>query len=206
MNLIETKLAEIKAKAMAAAEASRLTALENEGTQQAIMRKVIAEETISKLNQLHQICESIVTSMPIYNTATKENRKWKPTRTYGFGDQIALLTGLLTGIQYAANEHKADMLLGTNLTSTLVESTLNSLGSLTYYSPRYETIVLGVPMNVDEFKQNIELINIMLGLDINTSSITEAAAQQREALAKVKAEKDKQEHELTKALEATTFA
>lgn len=206
MNPIEAKLAEIRNRAKQQREESQLAALDNPGVQQAIIKQTIAESTTTKLEELNAACEAIVATMPIYNNATKENRKWKPTRTYGYGDQIAVLTGLLNGIQYAAAEHKSAMLEATGLSSTLVEDTLQTIGSQTYYSPKYEMVITGVPLNVDEFKAQVQLLNLTLGIDVNTAQVTPAKVAQLEQLAAAQATKNEAEHELTKVLEASTFA
>lgn len=205
MNPIEAKLAEIRNRAKAQREAAQLASLDNPGVQEALVKQAIAEETTDTLNKLNTACETIVAQMPIYNTNTKENRKWRPTRVYGYGDQIALLTGLLNGIQYAAAEHKTAMLAATGLSSTLVEDTLQTLGSQTYYSPKYEEIITGVPMQVDSFKSQVELINITLGVSINTSQVTQDKVEQLSTIANAQAVKNQAEHELTKTLEAASF-
>lgn len=150
--------------------------------------KAIASNTTqAELDRLEASCTAIVASMPVYNKKTRENRKFNSSKFYGFGNQIASLVGLLSGINYSANDHKSMLLTTTGLNATTVEQTLDSLGSLPYYSANYGIIVEGRPGNAAQFKSNIKTVAAMLNISLDTSAITQDALDTLSKNAEVRA-------------------
>lgn len=191
---IVTKMAEAKAKV-------ELSLLTNEKFQNALVNQKIREESTSKLAALEAMCESIVNDNPVYSKALKKDRTWNPSRTYGYGNQVATLSGILSGIQYSVSEHSALMLAATGLTADLVEATLEAFGNLPYYSSNYGTVVDGKPMNVELVRDNLDLIAYSLGIQIDKSAITQQQADRLYASAQAKAEKAQAEQQLGAAME-----
>ena len=165
---------------------AELALLSNPSLQRAKAQMTVKAETLGKLNSLAVACESIVTSMPIHNAKTRENRKWSPSAVYGYGSEIGKLVSILSGIQYSATAHREQMLAYTGLTEALIEETLDSFGSEPYYNKNYMTIVEGKPMHISAFQENIQLVAEILGVTIDTSKVsaTTVEANYNRALAR----------------------
>lgn len=148
----------------------------------------ISAETTKKLADMNLQCQTIVSDIPIYSAKTRENRKWNPSRQYGYNNHIAELSGILSGIQYAAAEHKAHLLAITKLDADLIESTLQAFGSPAYYSRNYSTVVPETPADVATLKANLALIEYRLGLNLQLNDLTEKSVEDKFRTARVKAE------------------
>ena len=165
-----------------------------------------AEATSNKLRNLEAICEQTITSMPSYNSKTRENRKWMPTRQYGLGNQITALTGLLSGIQYAASVHKPYLLASTGLSEDLIESTLEALGATPYYSNNYGCIIEGSSYDLPKLLDNLQVIESILDITLDKSKLTDASLKARVDVAQLKAEKDQAAIEAAHALRQQAIA
>lgn len=132
-----------------------------------------ANATTAKLERLEAECTAVVAAMPVYSARTRENRKFNPTRFYGLGNDIAIVIGLLSGINYSAREHRAQLMAKTGLNSTIIEQTLESLGSLSYYSKNYGVVVEAKPYSVKSLKANLDTVAAMMNISLDTSVINE---------------------------------
>ena len=148
---------------------------------------ITRNHSTAKLEELEALCKTVVESMPIFSKATKENRKWQPSARYRFGNQMAILTRLASGIQYAATEHKQQMLAVTGLDADTVELLNEALGSLPYYSRNNMVVVDGLPTNVELLKQLIDVVNLKYNINIDTTMISQAVVNQEHTLALVRA-------------------
>lgn len=205
-----TKAAEeAKAKVAENLERIKLTTIINSANNTALVdakvKVLLIEETTIKLKELDFACEHIVASMPILSSKTRENRKWNPSKQYGMGNHIALLTGLLSGIQYSANDHKQQMLAVTGLSEDVIEQTLEAFGSTAYYSVNYSEIVPEVPYNLPKLLDLIAIIEDTLAVVIDKTLLTEKGLSSRFSLALARAEKAEAEDELTEAVNHQTI-
>ena len=148
---------------------------------------IARKHSIAKLEELESLCKTVVESMPIFSKTTKENRKWQPSARYRFGNQMAILTRLASGMQYAATEHKTQMLAVTGLDADTIELLNEALGALPYYSKNNLVIVDGLPTNVDLLKQLVEVINLKFDINIDTTMISQTIVDQEHTLALVRA-------------------
>ena len=146
-----------------------------------------ANATTAKLERLEAECTAIVAAMPVYSARTRENRKFNPTRFYGLGNDIAIVLGLLSGINYAAREHRAQLMAKTGLNSTIIEQTLESLGSLSYYSKNYGVVVEAKPYRVESLRANLDTVAAMMNISLDTSVINEDSMKALWLNAEVKA-------------------
>jgi hypothetical protein len=165
-------------------------------------KAAIEEKKINtdKLKDILIKCEELVKSMPIMNKTTRENRKFNPTTRYGLGKHIELVTSIISGIQYSTKEHK-DLLLGiTGLNEDLIEDALESLGSLTYFSPLSETLIHGKDYNLSALKDNLSIIGETLGVQLNTSKLTEKNLKSQQEIAENKARLRQEEYTAGKEL------
>ena len=176
---------------------AKLQSFDNPALLKAKVAATLNNTAASKLNDLNAACAAIVASMPIYSAKTRENRKWNPSQLYGFGSKINSLYMLLSGIQYAATEHKLQMLAITGLSETLIEQTLEAFGAPAYYSNNYGTIVAETPYDIVALRQNIMLLADTLDIYLDTSRITEQTMRARFDVAKLRAERQAAEAELT---------
>lgn len=150
------------------------------------------QATTDRLKDLELTCETIVNSMPIFNNKTRENRKFRPSKTYGLGNHIQLISGLLTGIMYSASEHKQLMLAETGLSEDLIEQAVEAFGSPSYYSTNYNEIIPEVPYNAELLSDTLELIGTQLNVELDLSKITEAHLAHKFEIARNRAQIDLQ--------------
>lgn len=180
--------ATIEAKMAAAREQAELSLLTNAKFQDAIVNQKIREESTEKLRQLGSQCAAIVSEMEVYSKTLKKARTWNPSKRYGYGNQFAELSGLLSGIQYSVQEHSNQMLAVTGLTPDLIERTLNALGQLPYYNTNYNEVIAGSPTDAEELVTCVQLLEMALGIVIDKSLITQAVADRQFEVATLRAE------------------
>ena len=101
MTKLEQLREQAKAKTMEAiniarekAETNRLQAIINGNLASIIAKQEVAADTSNKLKSLEEQCVQLVQALPVYSKATRELRKFNPSRVYGFGNQIASLVGI----------------------------------------------------------------------------------------------------------------
>ena len=145
----------------------------NPALTKAVAMAQAANVTTATLERLEAKCIAVVAAMPVYSAKTRENRKFNASKFYGLTNDIATVLGLLSGINYAASAHKPQLLLTTGLNSTIIEQTLESLGSLSYYSKNYGIVVPSKPCNVSTLKANLDTVAAMLNINLDTSCVTE---------------------------------
>ncbi|MHB8098054.1 MAG: hypothetical protein ACYDD5_00510 [Sulfuricurvum sp.] len=203
--MTQETLAELRAKAQEAlargkeqadimVEASKLNTVIKLNSDDMVVARVQArlkDEASDKLAILDTACAEIITSMPVYSSRTKENRKWNPSRQYGMGSQIATLTGLLSGIQYSASEHKAQMLALTGLSENLIEDTLAAFGNTSYYSSNYNVVVDEAAYNEAALTALLLMVEDALDITLDKTLLTSDALHNRFTLARLRAEKSK---------------
>lgn len=182
--MLEAIKAEAKKKAKEAVEQANMQAeyfiaeaqiarATNSDITRSIAMAQAANATTAKLERLEAECTAVVAAMPVYSARTRENRKFNPTRFYGLGNDIAIVIGLLSGINYAAREHRTQLMAKTGLNSTIIEQTLESLGSLSYYSKNYGVVVEAKPYSVEALKANLDTVAAMMNISLDTSVINE---------------------------------
>jgi hypothetical protein len=197
---IETIRAEAKAavqaKILAAKEAAEVSLLTNEAFQDAQVKQALRDQTTEKLTFLIDQCNAIVESNPIVNRKLKQERTFNISKRYGLGNQFALLSGLLSGIQYSVQEHASLMLEITGLSIDLIETTLQHLGQLPYYSTNNTIVVEGEKGNAQALMDNVLLIESILGITLDKSLIKQANLDRQHEIALAKAEKVQAEMEL----------
>lgn len=203
--MTQETLAELRAKAQEAlargkeqadimVEASKLNTVIKLNSDDMVVARVQArlkDEASDKLAILDTACAEIIASMPVYSSRTKENRKWNPSRQYGMGSQIATLTGLLSGIQYSASEHKAQMLALTGLSENLIEDTLAAFGNTSYYSSNYNVVVDEAAYNEAALTALLLMVEDALDITLDKTLLTSDALHNRFTLARLRAEKSK---------------
>lgn len=193
----------IEAKIAAAKEQAEISLLTNEAYQEAQVNQALRDMATDGLNSLIDQCKQIVESNPVYSKQLKQNRTFNLSSRFGLGNQITLLSGLLSGIQYSVQEHSQLMHAITGLSPDLIEATLMHLGSLPYYSDNYNEVIEGTPGNAEELRKCILLIEGILGFTIDKTLINQSVMDRQYYVAKVKAEKAQAEAAL--ALDMQNF-
>ena len=192
LTALEIKRAEMKAKVAAQIQAKRdeaeMKLLDNEAFQNALVAQGIRQNTMDTLSSLDGQCEAIVSNMEIYSKSLRKARTWNPGKRYGYGNSIAELLGLLSGIQYSVQEHAHQMLAVTGLTSDLIERTLVAAGNTSYYSVNNGVVVEGTRMKVAEFLECLQLLEYQLGIELDKTLVTQAVTDRLFEVAQVKAE------------------
>lgn len=181
---VETTVAAIRQTA----EVARLQSIISGNLGQAMANQAITEQTSNKLTSLLDECAGIVASMPIYSKATREQRKFNASKVYGFGNQLSNLLALLSGIQYAASEHKALLLAHTGLSEDLIEQTLEAFGRPAYYSSNYSIVVEEQPFDAPKALDCLKLIEAALDVELDKSKVTPATFKTQFEVARIKAE------------------
>lgn len=190
-------LAQIEAKRVEVAEKLELARLSGKlKTMEASMVIERQEASTGKLADLDKMCEEITASMPIFNSKTRENRKWRPSKVYNLGKHVEYITGLCSGIQYSAAEHKAQMLLATGLSEDLIEEVVESMGSTAYFNKNYNVIVEETPYNYNRLIAALDVIADRLELDANFAGLTEQSMAHRFERARINADLAKAQSEV----------
>lgn len=187
-----------------AAEMNKYKAIISGGVDRIMAQAAVREETSEKLKSIELLCSTIVSELPIQNRATRETRKWNPSRVYGYGNQIGALVGILSGIQYSANEHKIQMLAQTGLNEQIIEDTLNAFGAPAYFSEKYDVIVDERPFDINSICNCLEILEFKLDLTLDKSLVTEATLSKQFELARIKAETARNTFALTRQIKTVT--
>lgn len=192
----EQAKANVAAKILAAKEAAEIALLTNDSFLNAQVNQALRDQTTEKLTSLIDQCNAIVEANPVINRTLRQERKFNPSKRYGLGNQFALVSGLLSGIQYSVQEHASLMLEITGLSADLIETTLQHLGQLPYYSVNYNEVVEGAAGNASGLLDNILLIESILGITLDKSLIKQSVLDRQHEIALAKAEKAQAENEL----------
>ena len=192
------------AKAKEEAEERRYNAIISGGVDRVMAISVVKEATSEELKAIEMACSMIVKDLPLTNKATREIRKWNPSRVYGYGNQIGALVGILSGIQYSAAEHRLQMLATTGLNEQIIEDTLNAFGSPSYFSAKYETIVPEKPYCINSIKNSLEVLEIKLNINLDKDAITEELLSKQFESARLRAETERNNYLVTKQTKTIT--
>ena len=191
-------------KAKEEAEERRYNAIISGGVDRVMAISAVKEATSEELKAIEMACSMIVKDLPLTNKATREIRKWNPSRVYGYGNQIGALVGILSGIQYSAAEHRLQMLATTGLNEQIIEDTLNAFGSPSYFSAKYETIVPEKPYCINSIKNSLEVLEIKLNINLDKDAITEELLSKQFESAKLRAETERNNYLVTKQTKTIT--
>lgn len=189
-------IAETQQKAEMAALQAQMRVLESDAYQNAKVQQAINESKQTLLVQRIDECKAIVSTIPVHDKKTRQDKKWAGRPTYGMGKDLELLHELCSGVLYAVNEHKQLMLDTTGLNPNTVEQFLESLGNTAYYSTTYSTIVEEVPYNVSTARASVMLLGEQLGVVLDATALTESNTASRFEKARIRAEKAQLEDEL----------
>ena len=192
------------AKAKEEAEERRYNAIISGGVDRVMAISAVKEATSEELKAVEMACSMIVKDLPLTNKATREIRKWNPSRVYGYGNQIGALVGILSGIQYSAAEHRLQMLATTGLNEQIIEDTLNAFGSPAYFSAKYETIVPEKPYCINSIKNSLEVLEIKLNINLDKDAITEELLSKQFESARLRAETERNNYLVTKQTKTIT--
>ena len=191
-------------KAKEEAEERRYNAIISGGVDRVMAISAVKEATSEELKAVEMACSIIVKDLPLTNKATREIRKWNPSRVYGYGNQIGALVGILSGIQYSAAEHRLQMLATTGLNEQIIEDTLNAFGSPSYFSAKYETIVPEKPYCINSIKNSLEVLEIKLNINLDKDAITEELLSKQFESARLRAETERNNYLVTKQTKTIT--
>ncbi len=191
-------------KAKEEAEERRYNAIISGGVDRVMAIAAVKEATSEELKAVEMACSMIVKDLPLTNKATREIRKWNPSRVYGYGNQIGALVGILSGIQYSAAEHRLQMLATTGLNEQIIEDTLNAFGSPSYFSAKYETIVPEKPYCINSINNSLEVLEIKLNINLDKDAITEELLSKQFESARLRAETERNNYLVTKQTKTIT--
>ena len=121
------------------------------------------------------------------------------------GLELELLSGLVTGIKYAANEHRELMLQATGLSEVLIDALNDAIGQRPYYSQTTGQVVEGKLFDVKTFKELVMILEDELNVMFDLSGITEAKVALYNQAALAQAETLRQQTINTERLAQTTL-
>lgn len=184
---------------------TKLSLLSNPVLAKIRVSAAITAVTSDRLKELDASCDVIVKEMPIQSVKTREARKWSPSRQFGYGNHVAMVTGILSGIQYSTTDHKTQMLAITGLNEDVIEATLEAFGSQSFYSKNHNIVIPEQPFNMEALLGNLGLIEEALDITIDKSKLTTSAMTVKFAAAVAKANRDLAQAELTAEEQAKTI-
>lgn len=159
-----------------AAEVARLESIIQQANDPAIFEAKVAaaarQANTDELNKHLIKCAAIVDAVPVYNSKTRTNRVWHPSRKF-YGTQIDMMYQLASGIMFSCEEHRQLMLNSTGLNQDVIEEFVEAFGSPTYYSRNNNVIVDEQPYNLDRIKSSVALMQATLGVTVDTTKLTE---------------------------------
>lgn len=163
-------------------------------------------KNIELFNSMNTACKRIVESMPVYSKRLKEDRKWNPSKRYAYGPDIAEITGICSGIQYSAMEHRSAMLQVTDISEAFCNLWNQAIGRLPYYSEKTGAVELGTKPDKDLLLGLIYALEDQFEVIIDKSLLTDGAVNTEFNTALVIAETSKlnaieTERRMTSALE-----
>lgn len=204
------KLAQIEAEINSEMTIESDSVWNNEGFIEGVKRTRKEELSAERIAMIERQCAEVVASLPIYSAKTRENRKWNPSSRYDFNAfSIRNIARLISGIQYAALDHKAQMLSLTGLSDTLVERTAAAFGNLPYYSRNFNVVVDGTPGNAEELRnclyQVVDRLSVAVQqpISIDVSEVTQARMDSTFKLARIRAENEAVEQEKAALVKAS---
>ena len=201
---IEQAIAEAKAKIAAIKEQAslqrQLNSLSNDKLLTAKANLEIAQEDIDKLKSFSDVCKGILEEIPVYDSRTKQNRKWNGSAAYSFDIPVQLLTNLCGNIQYANTAHKQLMLAAVPLPEILVVEINRVFNQNSRFSAVQDLMLVGSAGTTEEFTNVVNLAGDYLGIQFNLNQFNQDRLDQIEANSVVLAERRQAEHEQAKLL------
>lgn len=117
-----------------------------------------------------------------------DNRKL--SRVFGYGVMVDKILTVVRSIQYLKLDEKAEMLMSTGLTESLVEEVLDALGNTAYFSVRQMRIIEEQPADVATLRELLKVVALDMGLvaPLNLNKVNEDNFKYQSTRAQVKAE------------------
>ena len=117
-----------------------------------------------------------------------DNRKL--SRVFGYGVMVDKILTVVRSIQYLKLDEKAEMLMATGLTESLVEEVLDALGNTAYFSVRQMQIIEEQPADVATLRELLKVVALDMGLvaPLNLNKVTEENFKYQFTRAQFKAE------------------
>lgn len=113
------------------------------------------DEATSKITALIEECKALIARNPLYNQATKENRKWAGAKAM-YGNTVhKAIHELFTGIQRATAEHRMMMIAKVGLSENLINRVVTAFGRpASFYQEVYQ----------DELDYDLTTLNVALDM------------------------------------------
>lgn len=114
----------------------------------------------------------------------------KLRRTFGLGEIPSLILTIASNIMYSKLEDREELLLASQLPSSLIETLVESLGRTAYFNPKELQIEPAIDYDLAELKDAIKLAYVSMGLvsDPDLSKLNEDNFERRFKAARLQAE------------------
>lgn len=114
----------------------------------------------------------------------------KLRRTFGLGEIPSLILTIASNILYSKLEDREELLLASQLPSSLIETLVESLGRTAYFNPKELQIEPAIDYDLAELKDSIKLAYVSMGLvsDPDLSKLNEDNFERRFKTARLQAE------------------
>lgn len=146
-------------------------------------------ETTARLLSIEKFCKDHVSLNKVRTADGTADRVFKTTRHYAFGNQIAILSGIISGLQYSTEVHKQYLCQQLNISYDLVESLASAFGQETY-STKTGDIIPEQPANVYQLQSLLPLVEDVWSINLDKSELTQEHYIHRATLTANKAERD----------------
>ena len=159
------------------------------------VKGIVFDEAVQKIEELIDSCKAIISQNPIYNSATKENRKWAGKQSMYGHKVIQKLHELFTGIQRASDVHKTMLLAETNFSLNLIDTALVAFGRPATF---YNNLVLDeVECDLSTLNTVLDIVEEQLDVVIERHSIHPAVVRNTFSLCRDRAEQARLDAEKT---------
>jgi len=150
---------------------AQLNLLKSDSYKESLAKQYSIESTVDRLKSLITQCETVVNTIPVYDSVKKQDKKYNGRPLYGYGIVMTNLYKLISGVMYSTTQHKELMLSITGLSEPVVESLVKAFGSPAYYSIRNSKMVEAIPFDSATINALLPIVAINLGIDIDVNDV-----------------------------------
>lgn len=148
----------------------------------------IKGETTQRLMQIEKFCKDHVSLNKVRTVDGKADRVFSTNRHYAFGNQIALVSGIFSGLQYSTEVHKQYLCEQLGITYDLVESLTAAFGRETYCNKAGE-IIPEQPADVFMLQTLLPLVEDAWSITLDKAELTQEHYDHRAVLTAQNAER-----------------
>lgn len=194
--LVAAKTAQRAQLVQQAIRQAQVSALMNDNLQALLAKQDFKDSQTTKLKFMIEQLSSLYLTVPSY--VEGKVREARPSRFFNQGEQIDLLTQLVSLVLYAPKEHRNLLVsIVPTISQSVMEQFLASQGRSSYVPRESLEAVEEVPYNYPKLVESVQLLSAMLDVVVDTTEMSERRLAEDFTRARNKAEKEmlqKQRH------------